>query len=148
MELQFINKLATGLMLCLSRMRTFYILTLLFTFQPASWAAVNVGAIVPIEFEHSTMASPVDAKGDTQSNVSSAHLTASEHRCIQAINSSADDTADCLNTCLDYCNSIAGLALSVPELPKVRVYISYPPAAAYAFLSLIGSPETHPPKLA
>ncbi len=148
MELQFINKLATGLMLCLSRMRTFYILTLLFTFQPASWAAVNVGAIVPIEFEHSTISSPVDAKGDTQSNVSPAHLTTSEHRCMQAMNSSADDAADCLSKCLDYCNSIAGLALSVPELPKVRVYISYPPAAAYAFLSLIGSPETHPPKLA
>ena len=130
-------------------MRTFiYILTLLFAFQPASWAAMNVGAIVPIEFEHSTIASPVDAKEDTQNNTSPAHLTASEHRCMQAMNSSPDDAADCLSKCLDYCNSIAGMALSVPDLLKIRVYVSYPHAAAYPFLSLIESPETHPPKLA
>ena len=149
MELHNINKLPSKPVLCLSCMRTFiYILILLFSFQPASWAAVNAGIIGPDEFEHSGIAFHADANGDSQKNASTAHHAAPEHNCIQAMHSSAGDASNCLNKCLDYCNSIAGLALSVSELLKTHVYMRYPPATAYTFPSLMESPETQPPKSA
>ncbi len=123
-------------------MRAFiYILTFLFTFQPASWATVNTGSIVPIETAPHSLEMNSSQAQSMHENMSNA-----AHGCIYQMESGSNTPSDCLSKCMSYCSSFSALTLSVPEILKRRIFLQHPPSNPYRFISTIESPEIQPPQ--
>lgn len=111
--------------------------------------AGNAGAYVPLELESIIITSP----GVIKTSAPSEHApvygdTDVQHDCHYNNDTSPDESTGSLKQCLNYCSSIAGLLLTVLELVEAGVYVSYPPAIAYTFISSIDPPEIHPPDFA
>jgi len=120
-------------------MRTFILfLTFLFTLQPASWAAVNTEATVPIQIRHAVQSNPDVMPADYMQRASGG--------CIVQMDKAGSDAPGCQSMCMSYCGSANALPISITEIHQSRIFQTHFSIPVRVFISIIESPETQPPQ--